>query len=104
MANNDNLKIDLGAGRKGMINESWLAMFGGWLEWLIKGLGVGNASITGKRAEIESFLDAVSGEKKYIDTVSRYGLKDPKTFNTHSSLMNAIGEFERETGIKWPIK
>ena len=39
--------IDLGAARKEQLNESWLAMFGGWVEWLIKGLDMGSFKVTG---------------------------------------------------------
>ena len=99
-----NQKIDLGINRKNQLNESWLAMFGGWLEWVLKGAGVGKFDVTGTRAEVDSFLGALGGEQKYLDAVTKYGLNDPHTFQNKLNLMDAIGKFESETGIRWPIK
>ena len=96
--------IDLGAARKEQLNESWLAMFGGWVEWLIKGLDMGSFKVTGTETEIGSFLDTIASERRYLDAASRYGLTDPRTFENRVNLETAIKGFERETGIKWPIK
>ena len=99
-----NQKSDLGINRKNQLNESWLSMFGGWLEWVLKGAGVGKFDVTGTRAEVDSFLSALGGERTYLDAVTKHGLNDPRTFQNKLNLMDAIDKFESETGIRWPIK
>jgi len=97
-------KIYLGVNRTGRLDESWLAMFGGWLEWVLKGAGVGKFDVTGTRAEVDSFLGALGGERRYLDAAAKFGLNDPRTFQNKLNLMDAIKKFEGETGIRWPIK
>jgi hypothetical protein len=62
------------------------------------------SSIRGTRSQVSSFQTAAKSEKKYLDAVKRHGLNDPKTFSSKSRLNNAIRNFERETGMKWPLK
>ena len=34
----------------------------------------------------------------------KYGLNDPRTFNSKWELDTAVQKFERATGLKWPFK
>lgn len=101
--------IDLGARRRGEMNESWLAMFGGAIKMILRGMFGGdivppNVTVRGNPSEIRSFANAMQKEKKYIETYNKYGLNDPKTYRSKSILRNAVSKFERATGIKWPFK
>lgn len=99
--------IDLGIHRRGELNESWLAMFGGAIE-MILGKMFGSPSspvkVRGTRNEIDSFSKTLRGEKKYIEAAARYGLDDPRTYKNKYKLDQAIKNFERTTGIKWAFK
>jgi hypothetical protein len=67
--------------------------------WLTK-----NVRVTGKRDDLEKFQDAISKEKKYMDAYLKYGLNDSRVLNNRFRLEQAVYKFERETGIKWPLK
>ncbi len=101
--------IDLSAHRRGEVNEIFnrLSMFGGWIKYLLKQMfGSGSAipvRIKGNRSEVESFARAMAKEKDYIALASRYGLDDARTYKSRSKLDQATKNFERQTGIKWPL-
>ena len=58
----------------------------------------------GQKAEIDKFIAALAGEKKYMMSYIAHGLDDPRTTSTKYKLDNAVKAFERQTGIKWPFK
>lgn len=99
--------IDLGAKRKGQLDESWLRMFGGAVETILGrmfGGGGSPISIRGSQGEIDKFGKALQREKKYMESYKRYGLDDPRVTRDKYKLQSAISNFTRETGIQWPIK
>lgn len=101
------LRIDFAELRKQELNESFLAMFGGWVESILKsmfGKTKLQLAVTGSDREVRSFANAISGEKSYMDAVKRYGLDHPTTYKNKAKLDNSIKGFERETGLKWPFK
>ena len=61
-------------------------------------------SLRGTDAQIESFFDALKGERRYMNSYIKHGLNDPKTLNYRHRLDGAGGKFEKETGLKWPVK
>jgi len=99
--------IDFNELRKQELNESFLAMFGGWVEHIL-GAMFGNYSlpvnIRGSKREVESFASALGREKKYLDAAKRYGLDHPTTYKSRSRLDTAVKGFEKDTGLKWPFK
>ena len=101
------ITIDFDVLRKQKLDESFLAMFGGWVEHIL-GAMFGNRVlplvVKGSQREVESFASALGGEKSYLDAVKRYGLDHPTTYKNKSKLDNAIKGFEKETGLKWPFK
>ena len=110
MVNEDKLNkivIDFNELRKQELNESFLAMFGGWVEHIL-GAMFGNYSlpvnIRGSKREVESFASALGREKKYLDAAKRYGLDHPTTYKSRSRLDTAVKGFEKDTGLKWPFK
>ena len=44
------------------------------------------------------------GEASIWRQLKKHGLNNPKTFSSKSRLNTAIRNFERETGMKWPIQ
>jgi len=71
------------------------AMFGGFQMPL---------NVKGSRREIDSFLNALVKEKKYMTAYLKHGLNDPRTLRDKAKLAGAVSKFERQTGILWPFK
>ena len=102
------LVIDLGANRRGELNEIFLRSFGKAVQWLM-GAMFGDKSaipvkIRGNKTEVDAFAKAIGKEKKYMKTAAKYGLNNPKTYKDKYALRKATANFERKTGIKWPFK
>jgi hypothetical protein len=98
--------IDLGAARKGELNESFLAMFGYWVKALLKRIFGGAhvpVSIKGTRSEVSAFADALGRERDYMTSLRKNGLDDKSTFSNKYKLDKAVQSFEQETGLKWPF-
>ena len=99
--------IDFNELREKTLDESFLAMFGGWIEAILGSMFGGNKlplTVRGSRGEVQSFAKALGGEKKYIEVAQRYGLNHPTTYKNRAQLENAVKGFEKETGLKWPFK
>ena len=99
--------IDFNELREKRLDESFLAMFGGWVEHLLKAMFGGYkvpVNIRGSRAEVESFANTLGGEKRYIDAAKRYGLDHPTTYKNKAKLETAIKGFEKDTGLVWPYR
>ena len=101
------IEIDLGVARRGELDESFLTMFGSGLKMIMQRMFGGvdiPVKVRGSRSEIRSFAQALNKEKKYIKTLSNYGLNDPRTYKDKYKLRRSVKSFERKTGIKWPFK
>lgn len=95
--------------RKQQINESFLAMFGGWVEHILKSMFGGGYStlpvqVVGTKRELESFTSTIGSEKRYIESARRHGLDHPTTYKNKAKLDVAVKNFEKDTGLKWPFK
>ena len=62
------------------------------------------SAVRGTSSQISSFQKAAINEKQYMKAVEKHGLNNPATFASKSRLNIAIKNFERETGMKWPLK
>ena len=105
------IHIDLNSVKSGKINEfSYLTHLGAKIELMIKlmfgsrGLGALSGQVRGTKSQVRKFMQALKGEKRYADAYIRHGLSDPKTLNSRYKLERAISAFEKDTGIKWPLK
>ena len=99
--------IDLEELKKNKLNESFLAMFGYWIQVIMKRMFGGSeipVSVKGNPRDVSAFARAIGNEKSYIDTAKKHGLHDPRTYKSKSLLKKATNAFERVTGIKWPFK
>ena len=124
--------INLNANLEGLVNESFLQGFGQAVKNLLgymfqeapptfaptlsqraqmavaeaEGASSGppRAKIVGTPTQVAAFGNALSKEKKYMDTFLKHGLNDPNSFKSRAELDRAVANFEKETGIKWPLK
>jgi hypothetical protein len=102
----------LNLNNEGLVQEYYAAREGAKLKsTILKMLGFKDYSrifdvshITGTRSQVDSFTKAVGGEKRYMKAVEKFGLNDPRTYASKTKLKSAVRNFERETGMKWPIK
>ena len=111
MENNDKdlapVEIDLNAAHSGKLDESWLGMFGSWVESILGAMFRGTSlplNVRGTRTQVKSFADTLQKEKKFIEAYHKHGLSNPKTYKSKAELKKATSKFERSTGIKWPFK
>ena len=104
--------VDLGASRSGILNESWLRMFGGITKMILGKMfdpgftpsAAPMPSFTGTRSEITSYASALGSEKSFLDAFKKHGLDDPRTYKSKVRLDKSIKEFEKTTGLTWPFK
>jgi|TARA_R110000824_G_scaffold103611_11_gene246172 hypothetical protein len=99
--------FDLGAARKGQLNENILQVFAAWISYLLSKMYKGRripVRVRGNKIEVERFTDALVNEKRYMDYIKKYGLDKPMTYSQKGKLDVAIKRFERESGISWPIR
>ena len=94
----EEMVFDLGAARKGQLNENILHVFAAWIEYLLSKMYKGRripVKVRGNRIEVQRFTDALVNEKRYMDYIKKYGLDDPMTYKQKSKLNVAIKRFER---------
>ena len=100
--------LDLGANRTGEITETYLGAIGTGIKQMIAWTFGENiffpSKIKGTRREVDSFINALTGERRYMQAYKRYGLNDPRTYDSKYLLDDAIRNFERTTKLKWPFK
>ena len=100
--------IDLGVKRKGRLTESYLTSFGAVvgnaLERVLAGMDLNNLKIKGSPQEIQTFLATFGAEKKHLEYLMNPGYGDPRTDATAKKVLQAAVDFERITGLKWPLK
>ena len=68
------------------------------------GMSMRNFYIKGKPGDVQLFATALGAEKEYMDAFLKNGLDAPSVLNNRFKLSKAISNFERQTGLKWPMK
>lgn len=89
------------------INETYYAQLGTAIELMLQrmfGLNDLGFKIRGPRNSVDKFIRTLEKERDYARTMRRLGLDNPSIMNNKWQLDKAVKEFERETGIKWPLK
>ena len=77
MLTEDQLKelvFDLGAARKGQLDENILHVFAAWIEYLLSKMYKGRripVKVRGNRIEVQRFTDALVNEKRYMDYIKK---------------------------------
>jgi hypothetical protein len=102
------LFIDLSKLKQNRLDESYLTALGTAVEYSLAKMFAGSAGnllrLRGTSSEIGAFLAALTAEKKYLEKFISHGLADQRTYDSRYRLEDAIRKFERETGLKWPVK
>ena len=108
--NMTSITIDLNMARNKTLNESLFHAFAGITKWLVKttmGIDFDKWAIPvrmkGTPSQIRAFKSAMKGERKYMRAAKKYGLDNPRTYKSSYQLKKAVKNFERSTGMKWPI-
>lgn len=89
--------------------NEWV-QFGGKLKQMLyymfapSGVTLAKFYLKGDNKDINLFLTALGSEKKYMNSFLTHGLNDPSVLRNRYALEHAVGRFELETGIKWPLK
>ena len=89
------------------IDESFLIAMGARLRLLLNALFTGEffpVKVRGSQSQIDSFVRTLAGEKRYLSSMSQYGLDNPKTLRDKYKLKKSVKSFERDTGLVWPFK
>jgi len=102
------LVLDLNEAKKlDNLNESFMVMFRTWVKLILQTI-FGDLSlplnVKGNPRDVESFAKAISGEKRYIDSIKKHGLNNRQTYASRANLASSISKFERDTGLTWPFK
>ena len=87
------LTIDLEKLKSNQLDESFLAMWGSWIQTFLK-----------RMFDLQSLATVLGREKRYMESFLKYGLNDTRVLNSRHKLETAVYNFERDTGIKWPLK
>jgi len=61
-------------------------------------------AVKGATSQVEAFFKALNGEKRYMTSYLKHGLDNDRTLSSRHRLMNAVKDFEKETGLRWPFK
>jgi len=89
------------------IDESTLIMLGSQMRMILDALFTGEffpVSVKGSRQQVDSFVNALAGEKRYLSSLSQYGLNNPKVLRDKYKLDKSVRSFEKDTGLVWPFK
>jgi hypothetical protein len=89
------------------IDESSLIAMGAQMRLVLNALFTGEffpVSVRGSQTQIDSFLRTLAREKRYISSMSQYGLDNPKVFRDKYKLDKSVRSFEKDTGLVWPFK
>jgi hypothetical protein len=92
--------------KENQLNESFLRMFGGLIQGVLKRMFDQSAipvTVRGRKTDVNALAQVLGREKRYMDSYLNHGLGDPRTSHSKWELERAVGNFERETGIKWPL-
>jgi len=59
--------------------------------------------VKGSKKDVMAFADALEKEKQYAKDYVEHGLGSPELSDTKLELEKSIHNFEKTTGVKWPI-
>ena len=59
--------------------------------------------VKGSKKDVMAFADTLDKEKQYAKDYMEHGLGSPQLADTKLELEKSIHNFEKTTGIKWPV-
>ena len=95
--------IDFGSS----INEQYLKTFAHKVEEILKAMLTGRrspVSVKGDRDKLQAFASALGNEERYIKALQDSSPMEPQVMEMRHQLESAIANFEKVTGIKWPVR
>ena len=110
------ITINLEELKSSKLNESYAAQFAAQIEYLLRYMSMPSGpdfsniqgqlkvAVTGKKPDLERFSNTLASEKRYMDSYLKHGLGDPRVRNNKWKLEQAVFKFERDTGLKWPLR
>lgn len=109
--NEEEVIIDLNKYKNQPLEEGMYDEFGSVIKmWLRTYLGANPLNfhpkfrVRGNRGDIASLMKTLGSQSKYLKTAVSLGLDDPRTFLNKSKFRTAMKNFERKTGIRWPVR
>jgi hypothetical protein len=108
--NMTSITINLNMAKNKTLNEGLFQAFANITKWLVKStIGIDfdrwniPVKMRGTPNQINAFKRAMRGERKYMTAAKKYGLNNPRTYKSSYKLKKATANFEKTTGMKWPI-
>lgn len=89
------------------LSEQYLRDFAYKVGQILKAMTTGRhapVSITGEADKVKAFAKAIGYEEKYINALHNSNENNPDTMIIRHDLESAIADFEKSTGIKWPVR
>jgi|8_EtaG_2_1085327.scaffolds.fasta_scaffold116274_2 hypothetical protein len=89
------------------LTENYLRSFSFKLKEILKAMIAGRhlpLSVRGEKQKLEAFAKALDNERKYILILQDVNAADPRAMSQRHELENSMAEFEKQTGIKWPVR
>ena len=101
------LVVDLNELKSNKLNEVFLRIFGEYIKKIL-GRTFGGpeipVTVRGKRSDVAALAQLLAQERRYMESYLKYGLDDKRTYQNKWKLDDSVSKFERDTGIKWPLK
>ena len=89
------------------LTEQYLKSFAYKVEQILKAMTTGRhapVSVIGEESKVKAFAKVLGYEEKYIKILQELNAGDPNAMSLRHQLESAIAEFEKSTGIKWPVR
>tara|TARA_R110000824_G_scaffold170604_1_gene348024 strand:+ start:3318 stop:3644 length:327 start_codon:yes stop_codon:yes gene_type:complete len=89
------------------LSERYLKDFAYKVGQILRAMTTGRhapVSVTGEADKVKAFAKAIGYEEKYISALQGSNMGSPNTMALRHQLESAIADFEKATGIKWPVR
>tara|TARA_Y100000114_G_C11717060_1_gene306528 strand:+ start:273 stop:599 length:327 start_codon:yes stop_codon:yes gene_type:complete len=89
------------------LSEEYVKSFAHKVSEILKSMTTGRhspVSVKGDAAKVKAFAKALGYEEKYIRALVESSAGDPQIMELRHQLESAIADFEKSTGIKWPVR
>ena len=89
------------------LNEEYMKNFAYKVGQILKAIATGKhapVSVSGEADKVRAFAKAIGHEMKYINALESSNTGDPQVMDMRHDLEESIREFEKSTGIKWPVR
>jgi hypothetical protein len=89
------------------LTEGYIKSFAYKVEQILKSMLTGKyapVSVKGQPDKVKAFAKALGNEERYINALQASNTTDPKVMALRHELEESISNFEKITGIKWPVR